>query len=56
MESNGLVVCQNRKYMAGKILSPKQKCHGCPHEVSDLFSGTSGKQVWLWYCNFLPGK
>lgn len=48
------VVCMNKKYIGGKILSHYQRCEGCEFEKYDLFTGTSGKQVWCWYCDFLP--
>jgi hypothetical protein len=54
-EDGDPVLCTNRKYMGGIILSPVQKCGGCEHEVQDLFTGTAGKQVWAWYCVFIPG-
>jgi len=50
------VICTNRKYMGGKILSSVSKCKGCKWEECDLFSGTGGKQIWQWYCSFIPSS
>lgn len=52
LDDAGVVVCQNRRYMSAQFLSSVQLCAGCQYEVHDLFSGTSGLQVWAWYCQW----
>jgi hypothetical protein len=46
--------CFRRSYMNKGYLSPEQLCHDCPHEIVDLFSGTSGVEIWGWICRFNP--
>jgi len=43
-------ICFNKAYRNLGYLSNSQQCDGCPHEKQDLFSGTSGLQLWQWYC------
>jgi hypothetical protein len=46
-------ICFNKSYMSLGYLSTAQQCNGCPYERRDLFSGTTGLQLWQWYCGLI---
>ncbi len=43
-------ICFNKAYRNLGYLSNTQQCEGCLHETNDLFTGTTGLQIWQWYC------
>lgn len=46
-------VCTNRRYFAGRFLSPEKLCEGCPHELHGVFTTENGKQFKGYFCNYL---
>ena len=43
-------VCFNKSYRNLGYLSNSPQCSMCSNEKQDLFTGTTGLQLWQWYC------